>query len=692
MLYEDRQMRPGLEAWRRYAKSRLLARTIITVIGATIADSVPARTQDAEASTLALKKLDLEELMNVEVTSVSRTAEGLYGAAAAIAVVTDEDIRRSGATTIPDALRGVPGVHVAQRNAGTWAVSSRGFSSSNSEKLLVLSDTRSLYTPLVSGVAWDTQQYLFHDIARVEVIRGPGAALWGSNAVNGVINITTKNARDTQGTYLEAAVGNEDEVIAGGRYGSAINEDLYVRVFGKHLERDGTFKSGSSSQDDWRNSLLGFRADWQAGGADALTLQGDWYRGESGQYEPSVQVLGRPSPMPPLNVSFNGGNVLGRWRRTLSDASDLQLRFYYDRTHRNDPTFIDTLDTYDVDLQHRFDLSSMAGIASQEIIWGVNYRFTQNDNRGKGVFALQPTSSGDSVISAFVQDQFPLGDDVRLTLGSKFEHNDFSGFEFQPSVRAAWEVARGSTLWAAVSRAARIPTRLERDVAIDVTNPNANPAVRLLGNEEFDSEELLAYELGYRWTALADVFVDLAAFYQRYEGLVSLELGTPFVDPRDGRIVIPIENRNLTDGNAQGIEALVTYVVRPNWRLSADYSYLDLELDPRGQDMNSGRLREGSTPRHQYGLRSSLDLTDTVQVDVQFRSLSAIRSLPESVTGEGLPGYSELNARIAWRVWEGVELSLIGQNLLHRRHTEFGAPSARGEIERSFYGKIAWEF
>ncbi len=339
----------------------------------------------------------------------------------------------------------------------------------------------------------------------------------------------------------------------------------------------------------------------------------------------------------------------------------------------------------DLDFQHR-----IAWTHEQELIWGVNYRYLSNRNAGKIIFRVEPASSDDQLFSAFVQDQIPLGDAVRLTIGTKLEHNDFSGFEVQPSVRVAWEPAVGHSVWGALSRAVRVPTRLERDIAADVTNPAGNPIGRLLGNPDFTSEKLLASELGYRWQALDTLSFDLAIFHNRYKDLASLEIEAPFINPRDGRTVIPVVNRNLTEGEAQGAEVLVTFLPMPRWRLSATYSYLDLSLDPHGQDQNRGRFLEGATPSHQFGLRSFLELPGGFQIDAQWRSLSAIRSLPEIASGAGIGGYSELDLRIAWQAGERLEVSLVGQNLLHDRHTEFGTPVARGQIERGVYGKIVW--
>ena len=640
--------------------------------------------ETSSARTNALKKLSLVELTQVEITSVSKTEEGLGGAAAAIAVVTQQDIERSGARSVPDALRGLPGIYVGQRNSNTWAVSSRGFSGVSSEKLLVLSDTRSIYTPLFSGVQWDVQNYIMEDLDRIEVIRGPGATLWGSNAVNGVINITTKNAKDTQGLYLEAGGGSEERATIAVREGGTIGDRGYFRVFGQYFDRDSSFLVDRSSPDDWHMAHAGFRSDWDVGSADAATLQGDWYDGKIGQVGPAVTIVGRPGPARPLLVQTNGGNFLGHWRHTIDADSDLEFRAYYDHTHRDDPSFEDVLDTVDLDFQHHFTLTA------QQITWGLNYRLTVNRNVGRGIFAVDPLDASDNLFGGFVQDQIAIRDSLHLTVGTKLEHNDFSGFEVQPSVRLAWDLASTQTLWGAVSRAVRVPTRLERDVAINFTDPNANPVGRLLGNPDFTSEKLLAYELGYRWQVSPRLAVDLASFLNRYSGLASLEFGTVFVDPRDGKTVVPVVNENLSDGRAVGVEALITFSPIESWRLTGSYSNLSLQIQTHGQDINRGRFAEGSTPHNQFGLRSAIDLAG-FQLDAFLRHIGAIRHDPLIVTGEGIPAYTELDLRIA-RAWNRIELALTGKNLLHAHHPEFGAPAQRGEIERSVYASVAWRY
>lgn len=642
--------------------------------------------EDGESTPTALKRLSIEQLMDVEVTSVSKTRESLLNAAAAVSIVTDEDIRRSGATTVPEALRFVPGLFVARETSNSWSVSSRGFSGVNSQELLVLSDTRSIYTPLFSGVFWDVQDYLMDDIDRIEVIRGPGGTLWGSNAVNGVINITTKPAQDTQGGYFEAETGTQEHVTTALRYGGKLADDAYFRVFGKFTDVDAELDPPGASPDSWRLGHVGFRSDWQASSRDALTVQGDLYDGLIGLVEPSITILNRPSPSGRLQTGVNGGNVLGRWQHAFAATSDMQIRLYYDRTHRNDPSFRDDLDTIDLDFQHRFLLARR-----HEITWGLSYRFLNDRDEGKGVFALNPPSARDHLYSGFVQDQVSLGRTLRITVGTKLEHNDYSGYEVQPSIRAAWDLAEARTFWAAISRAVRVPDRLERDVDIDVTDPTAPVVGRLLGSRDFHAEELLAFELGYRWQIAPNLSLDLATFQNRYTGLSSLEFATPFVDLNTGQTIVPVVNRNLTDGRADGIETLVTYSPRSNWRLSLDYSYIDMDLTAHGMDLNRGQLVEGSTPRNQIGLRSYLDLPRGLQLDVQFRALSALSKLPASVTGDTIPGYQELDVRLGWRLGHHTQLSLGGQDLLHAHHVEFGAPYQRSSIRRSVYGKIAWE-
>jgi iron complex outermembrane receptor protein len=631
-----------------------------------------------------LKRMSFEELMTVEITSVSRTEESLRDAAAAVAVVTPEQIRRSGATTLPDALRLVPGIHVGEQTSSTWAVSARGFSSINSEKLLVLSDTRSIYTPLFSGVNWTAQDYLLEDIERIEVIRGPGAALWGSNAVNGVINITTRSSRDTHGGFAEAGGGTFDRAWLEGRYGGETSGGVNYRVYGKYLDRDATLAPTLETEDSWSMGHVGFRTDWDGNSRDSFTVQGDAYNADVSQLAPATNIIGRPGPQPPFDMDLSGGNLLARWRRIADDGSDLQLRAYYDYTRRDDSSFLDTLHTFDLDLQRGFHAGTR-----HEILWGAAYRLTANTNHSHGIFAVKPEKSTDQLFSGFVQDQISIGPKVRLTLGTKLEHNDFSGFEVQPSVRMAWSARENQTLWFAISRAVRVPTRLERDIFVDVTDPAGDPLARLSGNRDFESERLVAYEIGDRWQPLETLSFDVALFYNDYDQLASLEFGTPFIDT-DGRTIVPIVNENLTSGRTYGGELLVEWQPVDNWRLSASYSHIDMSLTPEGLDLNRGEWVEDATPRDIAGLRSLINLGKDVEVDAQLRYQSDILRQPDEVSGESLDGFTELDLHLTWHATEHWNLTLVGQNLLHDQHAEFGPAARRGALERAGYIKATW--
>jgi iron complex outermembrane receptor protein len=633
-----------------------------------------------------LKQLSIEQLTSLVVTSVTRGPQRLSRSAAAVAVVTSGEIASSGAMNIPEAIRYVPGIHVAQVTASEWAVSSRGFAGTSSPDLLVLSDGRSIYTPLYSGVFWDVQDYLMQDIDRIEVVRGPGAALWGSNAVNGVINIVSRSARETQGAWLEAGGGSEERALAAAQYGGEAGNQVYYRVFAKYQKHAAEDFPAGASPDDWDLGHVGFRADWNAGSLDAVTVQGDAYNGNIGEVSPAVTIIGRPGPANPLRVGVTGGNLLGHWRHKMSDDSDFELRVYYDYTHRNDPTFLDDLGTLDLDFQEHLPLGS-----AQTLTWGLSGRTMDDINHGRGLFALNPPDSRDNLASGFAQDEISLPHSVRLTLGAKLEHNDFSGFEAQPSVRAAWDLSDEQTLWGAVSRAVRVPTRLERDVDIDVTDPAGNPVIVLLGNRDFHAEQVLAFELGYRWRPLPDLSLDLTAYRNRYTGLASLELGTPFVNTATGQVVVPLLNENLIDGHSTGLEGLAMYSPVDWWRLSVDYSYIDMRLTPLGQDLNRNHFTEGSTPRNQLGVQSDFELPHGVELYAALRELSAVRALPEVVNGTGDPGYQELALNAIWRVAPHLTLSVQGRSLLHAAHVEFGGADERSAIERSVFAQMMWQ-
>ncbi|MDY6987912.1 MAG: TonB-dependent receptor [Thermodesulfobacteriota bacterium] len=643
-----------------------------------------------------LMEMTIEELMNIEITSVSKKAQKLSEAASAIFVITQEDIRRSGATSIAEVLRMVPGVQVARIDANVWAVTARGFNGRFANKLLVLMDGRSLYTPAFSGVYWDVQDTLLEDVDRIEVIRGPGATLWGANAVNGVINIITRQAEDTQGALVSGGTGTEEQGFGGVRYGGKLGDDVYYRIYAKYINRDsGVDASGDDAADDWDALRAGFRVDWQAGADNGMTFQGDVYNGNAGER------ASQPLLVPPFEATLDqendlaGGNLLGRWRRVLSDTSDVELQLYYDRKKRETGATGLVIDTLDVDSQHRFLLTKR-----QEIIWGLGYRFSSNDYTNAFNISANPDSRQDHLFSLFIQDEIVLMEDyLHLTMGSKFEHNDYTGFEVQPSVRVMWTPQEGHSIWAAVSRAVRTPSWGEHDGRIngsvlppEVSFPGSPPAVTaVFGDRDFESEELLAYEVGYRVRPTDKLSLDMAAFYSDYDNLRTLELGEMFpeVSPLPEHLVIPMTGDNKMDGKAYGIELVAELHLLDWWHLKGAYTYLHERLHLHGdsQDMNS-EAGEGENPHNQLSLRSCMDLPRNVEFDLWARYV-------DNLPSHDLGSYVSLDARLSWRPQDNLELSLVGQNLLDDHHPEFVPElieTAPSEVERSVYGKITWQF
>ena len=597
--------------------------------------------------------------MEVEVTSVSKRAEKLSEAASAIQVITGKDIRRSGATSIPEALRLASNLQVAQVDSRQWAISARGFNGTTANKLLVLIDGRTVYTPLYAGVFWDAQDTLLEDIDQIEVISGPGATLWGANAVNGVINVTTKRARDTQGLLLQGGGGSELRYFGGLRYGGTMTSNLHYRVYGKYFERDSAVLSdGRETTNDWSMGQGGFRVDWEPSEPNLLTVQGDFYGGWGQQASTS-------------DISMAGGNVLGRWSHRISESSDFGAQFYYDRTHRNIPgTFEEDLDTYDLDFQHRFALGER-----HDVVWGLGYRLIEDDVENSASLAFLPAEVSRQWFSAFAQDEIALVKDrLHLTLGTKIEHNDYTGFEFQPSGRLAWNVTEGHLLWAAISRAVRTPSRIDTELYAP-----GNPPFSFAGGTNFVSEELLAYEIGYRVQPHPRVSVSLAAFYNDYDDIRSVEQVSP-------PAALPIMIGNGQEGETYGAELTIDYRATDWWRLRAGYTELQIQIRPKAgsTDMTRGSS-ESRDPNRQFMARSSVDLPWNIELDAGFRFVTHIAN-------QRVPEYGELDLRLAWRPIPSLELSVAGQNLLHEHHAEFGSPTARREIERSVYGKVLWRF
>ena len=641
--------------------------------------NLAAQDKAADASLSTLKKLSMEELMDIEVTSVSRRAEKLFDAASAIQVITNEDIRRSGALTLPEALRLADNLDVAQKNSHDWGISARGFNTELANKLLVMIDGRTVYTPLFSGVVWNVQDYLLEDLDHIEVISGPGGTLWGANAVNGVINITTKNAKATQGLYLEGGTGSELPGFVGIRYGGVLAPNVHFRVYAKYFDRGNEMvANGTDAHDEWTRGQGGFRFDAETAGHDTVTFQGDYYGGRD-------QLIAGGED------KVSGGNLLGRWSRTFSNESDMSLQLYYDRTHLSEPVaafvingtqfapaghFEDDLTTYDLDFQHRFSIGG-----ANQVVWGLGYRLT-NDNVEKApALAFFPAQLEHHLYSGFVQDEIKLAEKFSITLGSKFEHNDYTGTEIEPGVRAQWNLTDNRMLWSAISRAVRTPSRIDRDLS----QPAPPNFVILRGSSAFTSEIVVAYELGYRAQVASNAAISISAFYNEYDDVrsTSVTAGT----------VLPFYFANNLEGETHGVEATGDFRVSPSWRLHVGYRLLKehVRIKPGQFDLNNA-LNEVSDPEQQMSLRSSVDLSQSLEWDTNLRWVDE-RPGHNGTTPGTAPSYGELDLRVAWHPTAQCELSLVGQNLLHDRHPEYGfATPTRGEIQRRVYGKVTWRY
>ena len=605
-----------------------------------------------------LKSLSIEQLMNLEVSSVSRRPERLTQAASAIQVITQEDIRRSGASSLPEALRLAPNLQVAQIDSRQWAIGARGFNGTTANKLLVLIDGRTVYTPLYSGVFWDAQDIPLPDIDRIEVISGPGATLWGANAVNGVINVITKDSSDTQGFFLSGGGGTELNGLGTVRYGGELGSDARYRIYGRGFARDAAvLPGGQDAGDDWHFEQGGFRMDWDASDNDRVTLQGDLYDGRIDQ--PSASDIG-----------VSGGNVLAKWSRMISETSNLAAQLYYDRTHRDIPdTFGEDLDTYDLELQHTLRLG-----ARHDMVWGLGYRLIGDHVINSEALAFLPADVTRQWFTGFVQDEIAVApNQLHIVVGTKVEHNDYTGFEIQPSARVNWTLSTSGTLWGAVSRALRTPSRIDRELFAP-----AQPPYAIAGGPNFQSEEELAHELGYRHQR-ASLALSVATFYNRYHGLRSVEQVNP-PDP------FPVVLGNGQDGESYGVEVTADYWITRQWSLRVGYTELRVHVWPNPGSTDTSRgSAESNAPDRQFFLHSSVDLPARLRLDAGFRAI-------DDLSFQQVPAYAELNAKITWQPTANLGLSVVGLNLLHRRHAEFGAPASRREIERGALAMVEWSF
>jgi iron complex outermembrane receptor protein len=578
----------------------------------------------------------------------------LSDAPGAIGVISEEDIKRTGHQSIAELLRLVPGLHVARSNASMWAISARGFNGTYNNKMLVLMDGRSLYTPLFSGVYWDSQDYVLEDIKTVEVIRGPGGTLWGANAVNGVINITTRNAKETQGLLFSQSIGTENLNNTTVRYGGKLDDDSYFRVYGKYQMFDDTHLVGTSNDnsDEWDRSQFGFRTDTFSG-ANLLTVQGDYY---------SVNI----DDIYSQNSYLRGGNMIARLTHDFSVDSSLQMQFYYDYAQRRDDTTIDIeRHVLDFDMQHNFALDG----GKHQIIWGLNYHWNKDAVLPTNyvapnvpTLALGSSHAADNTFSVFVQDTMALIDDTLFfTVGTKIEHTEYTNVEVQPSVRLSWRVASGHTAWAAISRAVRTPSRVETDI---VSVPYA-----VVGNPDINATDLMAYEAGYRFSLTRDLSLDLATYFNKYEDQIT-SVGGSYTN--DGY------------SEAYGFEASMTWQLDENLKMIGNYTFQDVEFHGPG-----GADKEDTSPRNQVSVRAYYDLNEKL-------ALNTALYWYDNVPAANVHSYFRYDIGLTWKPNENVEVSIWGQNLADDSHQEYnnalGLGNPAGEIQSGVYGKVTITF
>ncbi|MBU1233158.1 MAG: TonB-dependent receptor [Proteobacteria bacterium] len=646
--------------------------------------------------------LSLNELLDLEVISVAKVPEKVTDTPAAIYIITQEDLRRNGVQSIPEALRMVPGLHVYQIDANKWAVSARGYASRFANKMLVMIDGRTVYSTLFSGVFWDVQDVMLEDIDRIEVVRGPGGTLWGANAVNGVINIISKDSADTQGGLVSVQAETSASGEISTRYGGWLNDRVSYRLYGKYFDR-GNFETPSDEDaaDNWHAARGGFRMDMNLTASNKVTLQGDLYEGESGE---SIKYL---TPFPPYeNIDFtdapvSGGNMLGRWIRTFSKDSEITVQAYYDHIERNEIFVDETVDTMDIDLQHRLDM-----VSGLEILWGMGYRYTKGNTAGKeaipGIYSysLDPQIREDNLFSGFLQGRIPFAEDKgEITLGTKLEHNDYTGFEWQPSARAMWNLSADHSLWGAISRSVRTPSRIEHDA--DVTagafllssqQEGLLTFVRLIGNEEAESETVFSYETGYRARLNDNIFIDLSMYYNKYENLINgLPMGAPFPEysSTSSRLILPIQIDNGMDGETYGAEISCRWSIANWWRLTGGFTWFQFNALNMGDSQEARQgFEEDQNANFLFSLVSYIDLPGNFELNTTLYGVDSLDELK-------IDSYLRLDINVAWHPTEDMTISAGGHNLFNDSHQEFNDTMdgiLASNIPQTFYTKLTLTF
>ena len=653
-----------------------------------LAAGIESRAQSQPPIDLA--HANLEDLMNLTVTSVSKREQPLARTAAAVVVIRAEDIRQSGAISLPDVLRMVPGVDVEQIDANSWAVSIRGFSSRYTNKVLVLIDGRTVYTPSFSGVYWEHLDMPLENIERIEVIRGPGATVWGANAVNGVISIITKSSKNTSGGTLVTGGGSQTNSLAVAQYGGNLGTTGSYRAFGKEFSiGNSALGNGSPAYDHWLRLHAGFRSDWNPGSRDSLMVEGDLFANESNESRWNGFL---PSPNGPVfnqHTDATGGNLLARWDHRLAGGSETSLQTYYDSYRRTDLGVPETLRTFNLDFQDHLTPGNR-----NEIVWGLGYRVSSSALAPGYWVAMIPPSMTDQLFSAFLQDEIRVAGPLWLTVGSKVEHNAYTGFEVEPSLRIAWAPPDSRyTLWAAASRAIRQPARLDTTVRVDLETvpiaPGVIEIVQAYGNPHVKAEDLRDYELGYRQEFSKAVSLDIDAFLSFYHNLETAEPQPLVVVPGSPvHVIAPLQFGNMGRAVDYGGELSVNWNVSRRWRIGPGYAYLHsaLRQGPASMAMASGGLT-GEFPQNMLTVRSALNVTGKVEFD---QSLYYTTRLPDG----SVRGHARLDLRLARRLGERSEISVVGQNLLRPRTWEYGTfwCVVGTQAERSVYGQLTWRF
>lgn len=666
-----------------------LISTILLIHAPTTRAQVQAGEPVELAQTTDLKNMSLQQLAQIEVTTPSKEPEKASHTPAAIYVITGDDIRRSGASSIPEALRLAPGVEVARIDSDKWSIGIRGFGSRLTRDVLVLIDGRTVYTTLLAGTYWEVQNVMLEDVDRIEVIRGPGGAIWGPNAVDGVINIITKKSQDTHGTLVSAGGGNVDQGFMNVRYGGG-SENLSYRGYGMAYSRGPEYHSDGQNFDDWRFVQGGFRIDWARSKKESFTFQGDLYDELAGERVVAVSYTKPYQQVIDANARLTGGNILARWDRTFRAGNQVEIQAYYDKANRREPNFEDLRDTFDVDYIHHFQVGER-----NRLSWGLGGRFSLgNDVEVVSGLTFQPPRRTDHLLTAFVQDEIAIVENkLSLTVGSKFLNTNFAGYEPEPSARLMWTPTRSSSFWAAATHVVRTPSDAEHDFFLSglvTVLPSGEPFfARFNANRNFRPEQMNGYEVGYRQLIGKEFYVDVASFYNHYSDLFSEDItGSPFTEdtPAPTHLLLPAQFGNGLMGNTKGVEIAPEWRPRPWWRLRGTYSYLHMTLRkrPGSQDIGTAPIIQGSSPANEATAQSSFDIGAKFSLDLTYRFVS---ELPKKT----IPSYSTADAHFSWQFAKQFGLELVGRNLLQPYHYEYmDDPGPLVGIKREGYIKLAW--